>query len=137
MKGHIRPRGKGSWAIIIELDGDADGKRRQKWHTVHGTNREAEPELARLLHERHTGSYIEPSKATVAAYVDRWLHDYARNAVSPKTFERYAQIVTNHLKPKLGHYLLTKLTPIHIQAYYAEALRTGRLNGSGGCPLGR
>ena len=44
MIGHIRRRGKGSWAIVLNLGRDANGKRRQKWHTVHGTKRDAQKE---------------------------------------------------------------------------------------------
>ena len=51
MKGHIRKRGLKSWAIVLELDRDADGKRRQRWHSVKGSKRDAERELARLVHE--------------------------------------------------------------------------------------
>jgi integrase len=47
MKGHIRQRSKGSWAIILDLGRDADGKRRQKWHTVRGTKKDAQRELAK------------------------------------------------------------------------------------------
>jgi integrase len=47
MKGHIRQRSKGSWAIILDLGRDADGKRRQKWHTVRGTKKDTQRELAK------------------------------------------------------------------------------------------
>ena len=89
MKGHIRKRGERSWAIVLELERGPGGKRRQKWHTVRGTKRDAERELARLLHELNIGSYVEPSQMTVAEYLERWLEDYARTNVAGKTFERY------------------------------------------------
>jgi hypothetical protein len=57
VKGHLRKRGERSWAIVIELDRDpATGKRRQKWHTVQGTRKKAEGELARLLNDVATGA---------------------------------------------------------------------------------
>ena len=51
MKGHIRKRGKSSWAVVLYLGRDAAGKERHKWHSVRGTRRDAQRELARLLHE--------------------------------------------------------------------------------------
>ncbi len=42
MKGHVRKRGKQSWAVVIELERAEGGKRRQKWHTVNGTKKQAE-----------------------------------------------------------------------------------------------
>lgn len=105
---------------------DAEGKRRQKWHTVHGTKKDAEAELARLVHEVNTGAYAEPDKMLVREYLDRWLKDYARVSVAPKTYERYDQIVRLHLSPSIGHIPLLKLKPLHIQAMEAEALVSGR-----------
>ena len=46
MKGHIRKRGDKSWAVVLDLGRDETGKRRQKWHTVRGTKKDAERELA-------------------------------------------------------------------------------------------
>jgi hypothetical protein len=48
-KGHIRQRGEKSWAIKIDIGANpVTGKRRSKWHTVHGTKRDAEKECRRL-----------------------------------------------------------------------------------------
>ena len=132
MKGHIRRRGKRSWALVLDIGLDSDGKRRQKWHSVQGTKREAERELTRLLHDLNTGGYVEPSNLTVRDYLDKWLKDCARPTVAPKTFERYAEIVGLHLIPALGHHPLSKLHPLHIQAHYSEALMNGRRKGIGG-----
>ena len=132
-KGHIRQRGEKSWAIKIDIGANpVTGKRRSKWHTVHGTKRDAEKECRRLLTQLDNEKYIEPSKLTVAAYLTQWLNDSARHAVSPKTYERYAEIVNKHLVPSLGAHLLRKLSPLHIQACYSQALDSGRRNGKGG-----
>lgn len=132
MKGHVRKRGKRSWAIVVDLGRDATGKRRQKWHAVTGTKKDAERELNKLLHEMNTGSYVEPARMTVGEYLDRWLADYAKHNVAGKTFERYEDIVARHLKPDLGHIALPKLKPLHIQGLYSKALTEGRSDGRGG-----
>lgn len=69
MKGHIRKRGAKTYAVIIELGRDQDNKRHQKWHTVHGTKKDAETELARLLCELNTGMYAPPEKLSVKDYL--------------------------------------------------------------------
>lgn len=132
MKGHIRERGKGNWAVVIDLGRDANGKRRQKWHTVHGGKRDAQRELTRLLNELHTGSYVEPTKFTVAQYLDKWLAESAKPKVGGTTYDVYFIIVEKHLKPALGHLGLSKLQPLHIQSYLTEAHRSGRSDGRGG-----
>ena len=43
-----------------------------------------------------------------------------RAEVSPKTHERYSQIVEQYLVPKLGNLLLAKLAPANIQVAYNE-----------------
>jgi hypothetical protein len=47
MKGHIRERSPGKWAIILDVRDPATGKRRRKWHSFSGTKREAQIECAR------------------------------------------------------------------------------------------
>jgi integrase len=132
MKGHVRERSPGHWAVVVELGRDEKGKRRQKWHSVPGKKRDAERELSRLLHEMNTGAYVEPSRMSVGDYLKRWLEDYARTNVAPKTYERYEEIVMKHLSPTLGQIQLSKLQPLQIQSYYSEALVSGRRNGKGG-----
>jgi len=130
MQGHIRKRGRESWTVVLQVGRDPlTGKRRQLWRTVKGTKRDAEALLVRLLHERDTGIDIQPGRITLGQFLERWLDDYASHNVAPRTFERYAGIVRKHLLPALGRIPLSKLRPQHIQAYYSEALRTGRASG--------
>src|SRR6478672_9402217 len=68
MKGHIRQRSPGRWAIVIELRDPATGKRRRKWHKFAGTKRKAQDECARLISELNGGLYIEPAKITVGQF---------------------------------------------------------------------
>jgi len=129
--GHLRRRGKNSWAIVIDLGRDANGKRRQKWHTVRGSKKNAQRQMTAILHQGDTGSYVEPTKLTVSQYLEQWLNHVQTN-VSAKSFERYDEIVRQHLMPTLGHHRLNQLQPLHIQTHYSEAERTGRRDGKGG-----
>ena len=53
MRGTLKQRSKGSWSIVLDLPRDpATGKRRQQWHTVKCTKREAEKRLSELLQTR-------------------------------------------------------------------------------------
>lgn len=128
MKGHIRNRGPGTWAIKVDIGKDpATGKRRTKWTTIHGGKRDAEKELRRLLGEiEKPGGFSEPSKLTVGEYLKSWLADYAVHAVSGKTFERYKEIVDKHLIPALGAEVLIELKPLAVSGYYGKALSEGR-----------
>ena len=132
MKGHIRRRGKSSWAVVIFLGRDPSGKQHRKWHAVRGNRKDAQRELARLLNEISTGAYVEPARMTVSEFLDRWLADYAKPKVSPKTYERYQEMIDGHIRPALGSHLLPKLAPLHVQTFYGCALAKGRKDGKGG-----
>ncbi|MCP4317731.1 MAG: site-specific integrase [Hyphomicrobiales bacterium] len=132
MKGHVRKRGKASWAVIMDLGRDSTGKRRQKWHSVKGTKKDAERELARIVNEINAGSYIEPSKQTVAEFLEYWLSAYAEPNTARSTFERYRDLVQHCLVPAIGGIPIAALRPLHIQECYANALKSGRRDGRGG-----
>jgi integrase len=130
MKGHIRERSPGRWAIVIDRR-DAAGKRKRKWHSFSGTKRQAQVECARLISEMRGGTYIGPSKITMAQHMERWL-DHVKSQISPRTHERYCEIVRKNIIPPLGAIYLTKLRPVQISDAYAKALANGRLDGKGG-----
>lgn len=133
MRGTIKQRSKGSWTVIVDLGPDpTTGKRRQHWHTVRGTKREAEAKLAEILHERATGVERPVGKLTVAAFLDQWLRDYVATNTAPKTLQTYREIVRAHFVPAFGSLELVALRPTHIQAFYAKALKSGRVDGKGG-----
>ncbi|MGV0910348.1 tyrosine-type recombinase/integrase [Martelella sp. FOR1707] len=131
MKGHIRERSPGKWAIVLDVPDPETGKRRRKWHTFHGTKRQAETECARLVAELNGGSYIEPAKTTVREYFIRWLQHEKAN-VSPKTHQRYEDLLLKNIAPSLGSITLNKLTPARIDATWSHLLESGRRDGKGG-----
>ncbi len=131
MKGHIRERSPGHWAIVLDLRDPATGNRKRRWHSFTGTKRTAQIECARLISEMQRGTYLEPNKTTVAQFLDRWLAD-VKVRVSPKTFERYEQVCRKNIAPLLGAVLLPKLRPAQISDAYAKALTSGRRNRNGG-----
>ena len=131
MKGHIRERSPGHWAIVIDVRDPEGSKRKQRWYSFKGTKRQAQVECARLISEFQTGAAVEPSRMTVAAFLERWI-EHMEGQVSPRTHERYAEIARKNLAPLLGGLTLTKLKPAHISIAYAKALTNGRRDGTGG-----
>jgi integrase len=136
MKGHIRKRGN-SWAIVVEIRDPVTGGRKRKWHSYSrsdgtaATRKEAEAECRRLLTELEGGAYIDPTKETIASFLDRWLA-HMRGQVSPRSHERYAELCRKNIAPLLGGMSLTKLQPAHISTAYSKALTSGRRDGTGG-----
>lgn len=131
MKGHIRERSPGKWAIVLDV-GEKDpatGKKKRKWHSFSGTKRQAQAECARLIAEIKADRYVEPSKQTVAEFFTEWLA-FIKPTVSAKTHERYTEICEKNLTPLLGDVILSKLKTDRIDAAFTKAL-TERRGASG------
>ena len=121
MKGHISKRGKTSWRL--KSDGDPDprtGKRKIQYHTFRGTKREAETKLALLIAETARGEYVDTTKVSVAGFIERWKRDWATSHVSAKTFERYAELLRNHVSALIGDIRLQKLRAINLNELYGK-----------------
>jgi integrase len=131
-QGHIRQRSRGSFEIRYSLGTDpATGKRRVATATVKGNRKAAERELRRLLHTLDTGEHVDPTRMTVRAWLTQW-HESKREEVSPKTHERYGEMINNFLIPALGALALAKLTPSHIERAYSDWATGGRRDGKPG-----
>jgi len=128
MKGHLRERSPGQWAIIIDLPREA-GKRRRKWISFHGTKRQAQVELHRLIAKRETLP-VAGNRLTVGQYLDKWVEE---QRIGARALQRYKQLVRRSIIPSLGHIALSKLTADQINAHYKKALANGgRLDGRKG-----
>lgn len=60
-------------------------------------------------------------------WLDVWFKNYIEPSAKKKTRERYSEIIEGHLKIKLGEYELDELTPLILQNYVAELIRSGNL----------
>jgi len=133
MKGHIRQRSKHSWTIVVDAGKDpGTGKRKQHWHTIMGTKRDAQRALNEMLVSLEKGTYVKPRKLTLGEWLDQWLEGYVALNTTPRTQESYQSIIRQHIKPALGAVPLTQLQPPQIQTYYGKAMNNGRRDGKGG-----
>ena len=131
MKGHIRERSPGHWAIVLDVRDVETGKRKRRWHTFTGTKRAAQIECARLIADLSGGGYVEPARTTLAEFLERWL-EHVKTQVSPRSHERYCELARKNIVPLLGTTALSKLQPTAISSAYAKALAGGQRKRSGG-----
>jgi integrase len=83
MSGHVRQRGKkGQWYAVIDVLGA--GKRIRRWHKLENCKgkREAEKACERLIAQQAEGTYVDPSRMTVADFLERWI-EHMEGQVSP------------------------------------------------------
>jgi integrase len=135
--GCVRARPKGQkhiWELRYSLGKDATGKRRVITLTFRGTETAANAELRRRLGELDKGQHVNPTRLTVALYIEKWLTDWAATNVSPKTRERYAELLRKHVAANIGNLPIQKLGAIDLVNLYSRLLKEGRDDGAGLSP---
>ena len=60
-------------------------------------------------------------------WLKEWLDNYIEPTAKARTFNRYSEIVKQHLIPKFGDYDLDEITPSILQHYITELLQSGNL----------
>jgi integrase len=131
MRDSIRERSPGHWAIILDIN--KDGTRKRKWHSFKGTKRAAQIECARLIAAMDDGGYVEKNKVTVGQFLNDRLSAWeAAKRITPKSAERYRELIDNQIIPHLGGKLLQSLKPIDIETWHNTLTASGRKDGKGG-----
>ena len=75
------------------------------------------------------GTYIDPTKMSVAEYLEHWLSVDIERRVARKIAVRHRQLVERQIAPRLGQMAVRQLTPTHIEAFEAELQRSGHVKG--------
>jgi integrase len=131
--GHIRRRGERSWELKFDLGTDPlSGRRKTAYHSFKGTKRNAQIELTRLIASAADGNYVDPSKLTLAEFLDRW-EGWAATQVSAKTLERYRQLAAHQIRPHLGASRIQRLKTVHFAELYGR-LQKSKPEGAGLAP---
>jgi integrase len=123
MKGHIRERSPGKWAIILDAK-DAAGRRKRRWHSFAGTKWAAQIECARLIAEMQHGTAVDPNRIMVGQYLDRFLEDWAPLHITAGSVRRYGEVLA-HVRRHLGDRRLQAIRPGDISGLYAALVRQG------------
>jgi integrase len=106
---------KPSWQYRFEL-AKVNGKRKYASKSGFKTKEEAEKAgniaLAEYL---RAGKHFEPSEMSVADYLDYWLNNYCVVNLADNTVTAYSNIIKNHIKPRIGHYMLKSIDVMALQ----------------------
>jgi integrase len=128
MTGHVRRRGERSWELKFDAGSDArTGRRITRYASFRGTKRDAQVELAKLVAAAADGEQVHPSKMTLNEFFDRWEREWCAGNVSPKTAERYGELLRLHVRPTLGAMKVQKLRPVHLSGLYGSLQRDAKL----------
>ena len=126
MAGQLIQRGERSWLVRVFVGRDpSTGKRKYHNKTIHGNKKDAQRYLNRVLRERDTDTFVEPSRETLGEYLQRWLEASAKPRVRERTYWDYRLLLARYIRPGLEHRRLSQLTPAEIQGLYGEMLARG------------
>ena len=130
-KGTIYQRKDGTWEARISLGTDPETGKRKRPSIYADSQEEVQRELNKLLGQHFAGYNIDPKQITFSAWLDKYLEDYCKPFITQNTYEGYETYARLYIKPKLGEYLLNKLSTNDIQKFYNYLLKSGGRNQKG------
>lgn len=124
--GGVRKRSSGKWSYYFSIGKDADGKYRK--HEKGGFSTRKEAEIAMVLAEeefKKCNQVFVDSNISVDEYITFFLNNYVEINCKYNTKRTYVDLMNNHIKPKLGKYLLKNITPAILQSFLDDLFRSG------------
>lgn len=109
--------GTTTWRVKVHVGYTEDGQRRTATRTCTSA-KEAGLVEASLKTKVDQGTYCEPVRITLAAFMKDWLDKTARATLKRQSRDHYAKIADIYILPNLGHIPLRKLQAFAIQELY-------------------
>ena len=125
-----RQKGRG-YEIRVSMGCDMNGKKIVKSKTWIPTNNltpkqlEKEIERQKVLFEEEVKTGACPnSNIKFEPYSKRWLLEYGKQNLAPKTYNRYCEYL-KRINKAIGHIKLQDLQPLHLNAFYRNLAEDG------------
>ena len=123
-QGSIQKDASGAWFFIVDVPGPS-GRRRQVRRRGFTTKKAAARALTELRSEVMHGTFVAPSRLSVADYLDVWLEALPASGRRPSTVAGYRHLVNHDVLPAIGGLELQALTALHLDRLYAGLLGRG------------
>ncbi|PFW83433.1 site-specific integrase [Bacillus sp. AFS075960] len=112
-----KDKSTGKWMFGFDNTKDPmTGKRRQIRRRGFKTRREAHDAMVKLKAEILGGEYSDLSKLSYATFVDEWMKERSFH-LQESTYEIHKMYLENVIKPRIGHFQLRQIEPIHMQKF--------------------
>lgn len=120
-----------TWTYVVDV-APREAPRDQRTKGGFGTKAAALEAMNTLQSDISGGTFVEPSRQTVAAYLGEWIKAVRPPAIRGGTWRGYRDNVDRLIVPRIGDVPLQHLTRAKVKALYAELATSG---GRGGRPL--
>lgn len=122
-------RSRKLWRGVVDLEPGPDGKRVQKY--VHAkTQTKCREKLTQLLAEVEEYGQPLDTKIGLGDWSWRWLNDYKKPDIDPRTYSIYASAIRRWIEPTIGTVSVAALKPSDVKAVHLAMQRAGRAVGS-------
>jgi len=125
MTGSIIKRGDQTYLLRLSLGKDVvTRKRLYRTETVHGTRKEAEARLRKLVGEYESGTLTKATSQSLNEFLAEWLKT-AAGRLRERTLKDYEGICRYYLLEDLGRLPLSKVSALDIQQSYNRLTSRG------------
>lgn len=107
---------------LVRYDVYVNGQREQKKKSFK-TSKDANAFRSKVEHAINTGMYADARGLTVGEYLDMWVSTYTTN-IRPNSLRGYQNVISNHIKPRIGNVHLEALTTAAVQKMYNDIRST-------------
>lgn len=122
--GSIRQRSDGTWEARFVVGHDPGTGKPIRKSVYAKTQKEVRQKLAQAVAAVDNSDYFEPSKMTLAQWLDVWAAEYMGDK-RYSTKKTYKANIETHIKPAIGAVKLSQLAPHVIQKFYNSLLTSG------------
>ena len=122
--GTIRQRPDGTWEARFVVGHDPGTGKPIRKSVYAKTQKEVRQRMAQAIAAVDNHEYFEPSKMTLAEWLDIWAAEYMGDK-RYSTKKTYKANIEPHIKPALGAVKLSQLAPHIIQKFYNTLLTSG------------
>lgn len=109
--------GKDKYQIDLIIGYYSNGKRKRHFETFYGPKKAAVAREAKLKAELKDGTFIINNGFTFEEFSEKWMKEYARPILAPKTIAEYERLLSI-INPKIGHYKLINIKPLILIELY-------------------
>lgn len=118
-EGSVFQRKDGRWCTELVIAYKPNGLPDRK--TFYGrTQKAALKKLDDAKRALAEGRPVSVPRQTLATFLERWLDDWCKPNLRPKTHKTYRDLVDLHIAPALGHFDLNKLSAQNVQWFVKQ-----------------
>lgn len=129
MAGKTFKKTETGWYFVLTHGFKENGTPQQYKRRGFRTKQDAQKALSELEHSLMMGTFVKATKLTYKEYlIEQYLEDKLTK-VKRRTLETYTWLIEKHVIPHIGHFEISKLTPMAIQQLYNRLTKEKRITG--------